>query len=401
MSNNVVINRQKLDVLANSISVKSGEAIPMTLDEMKTAVDGIQTGGGGAVVVVDEQLSNGGIAKHITAVDISDTTAAASDVASGKYFYTANGTKTEGTASGGGGGSASSNQVNFFDYDGTIVYSYSKVEALALSALPSNPSHTGLTAQGWNWSLADIKSYLTSYPDAIVNVGQMYITDDGKTRLYIHMDDNTPSNRLTFYVRFTSSVEGNVVSDWGDNLTETAGSTSAINYPHTYSTGGDYIITLTVNSGTISFTGSLQYTIYGDSSTTYSYNRGRIRRVEIGNNVTTIGTYAFQNCNSLTSITIPDGVTSIGTYAFNACYSLTSITIPDGVTSIGSNAFQYCYGVSKYHMLPTTPPTLSATNAFNGIANDCIIYVPQGSLEAYQTAANWSTYASYMREEAA
>ena len=36
-------------------------------------------------------------------VDIADTTAAASDVASGKYFYTAAGVKTQGTASGGGG----------------------------------------------------------------------------------------------------------------------------------------------------------------------------------------------------------------------------------------------------------------------------------------------------------
>ena len=35
--------------------------------------------------------------------DVSDTTAAASDVASGKYFYTASGVRTEGTSSGGGG----------------------------------------------------------------------------------------------------------------------------------------------------------------------------------------------------------------------------------------------------------------------------------------------------------
>lgn len=45
--------------------------------------------------------STSGTAKF---TDVSDTTAAASDVASGKYFYDANGTRTQGTASGGGGG---------------------------------------------------------------------------------------------------------------------------------------------------------------------------------------------------------------------------------------------------------------------------------------------------------
>lgn len=49
---------------------------------------------------IDVPVSGGGTASF---VEISDTTAQAADVASGKYFYTAAGVKTEGTASGGGG----------------------------------------------------------------------------------------------------------------------------------------------------------------------------------------------------------------------------------------------------------------------------------------------------------
>lgn len=43
---NVLIDRQKIDILANAISDKSGVPITMTLAEMVEAVDGIETGGG-------------------------------------------------------------------------------------------------------------------------------------------------------------------------------------------------------------------------------------------------------------------------------------------------------------------------------------------------------------------
>ena len=121
--------------------------------------------------------------------------------------------------------------------------------------------------------------------------------------------------------------------------------------------------------------------------------------IVIPDSVTTIGQNAFQNCYSLASIVIPDSVTTIGKSAFYDCYSLASIVIPDSVTTIGQNAFYSCYGMAEYHLKPTTPPALSNTNAFNDIPSDCIIYVPQGSLEAYQTATNWATYASHMQEE--
>ena len=58
--------------------------------------------------------------------------------------------------------------------------------------------------------------------------------------------------------------------------------------------------------------------------------------------VTSIGDFAFYDCNDLTSVTIPNSVTSIGNRAFHSCSSLTSVTIPNSVTSIGKGAFEYC-----------------------------------------------------------
>ncbi len=62
----------------------------------------------------------------------------------------------------------------------------------------------------------------------------------------------------------------------------------------------------------------------------------------IPDSVTSIGDYAFGECNNLTSITIPHSVINIGNYSFTWCENLTDITIPDGVTSMGNNVFSYC-----------------------------------------------------------
>ena len=69
------------------------------------------------------------------------------------------------------------------------------------------------------------------------------------------------------------------------------------------------------------------------------YNCDSLTSVEIGDYVTSIGDYAFDDCDSLTSVEIGDSVTSIGSYAFSHCDSLTSVIIGNSVTSIGMSAF--------------------------------------------------------------
>ena len=287
--------------------------------------------------------------------------------------------------------------VNFIDYDGTVLHSYSVAEAAALTALPPLPSHDGLICQGWNWSLANIKAL-----GRAVTVGAMYITDDGKTRIYIHLEEGRTSPMLG------CCPNGTVTVDWGDGTTPdtlTGTSTSTVKWTptHEYGAAGDYVIKLTV-SGSVGFAGS-------NSSNQYSYllryssgsdarnlvYQSAIQKVEIGDSVTSIGGNMFYRCYSLSSITIPDSVKSIGSNMFYNCYSLSSITIPHGVKSIGNSAFNNCSGVRYYDFTRhTAVPTLSGTNAFNGIVADCEIRVPAALADEWKAATNWSTYANHI-----
>ena len=434
----------------------------ITITPSVTNTTGYISGGtknGTAVTVSVAELESGtkAITENGTGISVSGYSAVDVNVAGATIdvqplSVNTNGTYTAPTGSAyspvtvnveGGGGSAEKKQVNFIDYDGTILYSYTATEANALTALPANPGHAGLISQGWNWTLAQIKSHLTAQPDAPVWVGQMYITQSGATEIDVTM--TAPD--LHPYLGI--AVNGTITIDWGDNTTADTVTGTSNTTPkftgHEYAAAGDYTISISVVSGRFTFycnsftygsvlsettefnrsnryskgisavrwgeNAYIEYSAFCNCTAltsitipdgvtsigTYAFNNCySLTSVTIPDGVTSIGTYAFNNCHTLTSITIPDGVTTIGNYAFSNCYTLTSITIPDGVTSIGANAFYSCYGIREMHFKPTTPPTVANSNAFNTtFATGATIYVPTGCLAAYTSATNYPSSSTY------
>ena len=115
-----------------------------------------------------------------------------------------------------------------------------------------------------------------------------------------------------------------------------------------------------------------------------------LTNVTLGSGVTSIGNAAFRNSSGLTSLDIPNSVTSIGTSAFTSCSGLTSVTIGSGIESIGDYAFDYCTSLSSITIDAETPPTIQTLSFSN--TNNCPIYVPCGSVEAYKSA--FSPYGS-------
>lgn len=278
------------------------------------------------------------------------------------------------TIQGGGGLTprAVAKDVNFFDADGTILYSYTKEEFLSLDELPQLPTLEGLICQGWNWALEDAQAHVAKYTKLVV--GAMYITDDGATRLYINI---AAPGRQTLPLYFRQSESNGVTIDWGDGVSETLSGTGVVDTQHTYAEIGSYTITLMpTDTCALQLGGGTNVTcVFGNTGQPGKVYCDMLKRVEHGKNVTILQDYAFYCCTDVGVVTIPDSVTSIGRNILSYVYALKHLTIPPNVTTIGTRSFYYSSGIESIS-LPNTFTTFTA-DLFYSCVNLKYISLPE------------------------
>ncbi len=76
-----------------------------------------------------------------------------------------------------------------------------------------------------------------------------------------------------------------------------------------------------------------------------------VKSVTMGDNISEIGTSAFEGCNHLTTVTMGQGVLTINDKAFKNCTALgKTIDIPASVKTIGNSAFEGCIKLQKVNI---------------------------------------------------
>ena len=226
------------------------------------------------------------------------------------------------------------------------------------TVLPENPTHDGLVSQGWNYDIFEILSELAKTESCVV--GQMYTTNDGRSRFYIHIPEDVPASQKYVYFRIKANKANDATIHWGDGHPELIAGTSAYNFIHWYATGGDYVISVDPGTSGVVFGGSSSYSIYGNYGGDYTKFRTTYRKIEIGNKAE-VNTAAFYYCEALETITLPYGLTKLETYTFAYNYGLKGLVIPKGVTKLyGSNFCRSCRNL-KAISIPSTVTSFASS----------------------------------------
>jgi hypothetical protein len=136
----------------------------------------------------------------------------------------------------------------------------------------------------------------------------------------------------------------------------------------------DYVATGLVIPENVVYNGEIYQVIKIDEyAFINTYSTGSLT---IGNSVTSIGSYAFKNCNTLTgSLVIPGSVKTIDIGAFEGCSGFAgNLTIESGVEVIGDLAFHFNSGFTGILTIPNTVEAIG-DNAFADCENISTIYL--------------------------
>ena len=109
--------------------------------------------------------------------------------------------------------------------------------------------------------------------------------------------------------------------------------------------------------------------------------------------VTSIGDYAFRDCNEMTSVAIADSVTEIRTGAFVNCSKLSKAAVPNSVRSIGNSAFDGCTSLSSISYNGNEYDLSNIVPAFveNGVSVGSHVFEHSYSAQVYTWSENNST----------
>lgn len=78
--------------------------------------------------------------------------------------------------------------------------------------------------------------------------------------------------------------------------------------------------------------------------------KGAIRELIVGNNLSGIGNYAFYGCTAMRSITLSNALNTIGNYAFAGCLNMNTVNLnsASNITAIGAHAFEKCEALASF-----------------------------------------------------
>lgn len=120
---------------------------------------------------------------------------------------------------------------------------------------------------------------------------------------------------------------------------------------------------------------------------------GNLRKVHFAENLRTIRPYAFEYCG-IDSLRLPVKLSSLGEYAFRECDNMTYIELPSYIGSYSRN-FDNCSAVQKVVCQSATPPAISNDPFVNARSKSAItLVVPSFAVVNYKLDTYWYQFGS-------